>query len=54
MRLSSDWVIGLRVEYSPMVRQTVVQSQLESYLKLKNGTRCRLALHSVLKGKDQG
>ena len=30
-----DWPIGLVVEYSPMARETGVQSPVESYQKLK-------------------
>ena len=31
-----------------MVQETGVQSQVELYQRLKNGTWCRLALHSAL------
>ena len=39
---------------SPMVRDSGVQTHVDLYQRLKNGTWCRLAQHSVLKGKDQG
>ena len=37
-----------------MVWETGVQSQVESYERLKKGTWFRLAQHSESQGKDQG
>ena len=43
-----DEFLAQWVECSPMARETRVQSQVESYQRLKNGTWCRFALHSAL------
>ena len=40
------------VRVSPMTRETWVQSQVESYQKLKNGTWCYLAKHCLNKRKQ--